>query len=279
MSWVSNPFFTSDAESYSSTNIVNYVRASTTFSVLRKRNRPPSVIDVNAGTCMELSKLSMVANKFWVRPCLSQPTPPPTAWPLHQTKTAKERDMAKVVQSKNKGAQQVHRTTLRTELDVFVDPSSSDSFPGCGFSPNFLKYVPHEWILSCRVHRNLCSEALEELYKTSPLPATHMQWAPSPGCCLLEWVVCSLYAGTSMAMSEQCSAGSNVVSPWRLLGAENENWSGTATGLWTCIFAAWKAEVVYRGYTILHGLADYKRPPGNEGGPNYFLHTTISLGR
>lgn len=69
-------------------------------------------------------------------------------------------------------AHQVHRTSLRTELGVFSDPSASDLPPGYSICPPFVKDIPYDWVLNYHLTPDLRSKALEQLYKPFLPPAS-----------------------------------------------------------------------------------------------------------
>lgn len=141
---------------------------STTSAVPGNKNCTPAIIDVAVKTPVEPGEMSRVANQFRKRPFPSQP---PTAVRQRRTtvkimQAAMERRKVEDVQSKIGNDHPGNHTASSNEMDEFEDHSASDLLPGYSIGPNFVKDVPQDWIMNCRLPLGLIKEPLAQIYKT-----------------------------------------------------------------------------------------------------------------
>lgn len=136
--------------------------------------------------------------------------------------------MAEKVQSKNGDSQPMHCTSLRAGLGVLHDPSTSNLLPAYSIGLEFVKDVPFEWILNCRLPPGLRVESLKQLYKTSSyfLQADYIDYLQQTA--VFQRPGCSLYSGIAMDARGRHRAGSNESSRWRPSGVVDERCLGIA---------------------------------------------------
>lgn len=121
----------------------------------------------------------------------------------------------------------MHRTTSKTELGGLDSPSGSYVLSGYSVRLEFLKDVPQDWTLSCRLPLGPQNEASEELHKTDSrfwraacIEQRHQTAV------LFDDQNVRLYAEACMASSGSRKPGSSWSPQYKLSGVVDESRSG-----------------------------------------------------